>query len=674
MTLTALLWFSRSYAGEQLYTCGMHPQVIKKEPGNCPICGMKLTPIHGNAGKVGPAKKPTGERKIKYYKSTMTPGEVKPGPGKDAMGMDLVPVYEEDAATTENTIQVDAVTRQRMNIRTAVVEHGPVRREFRTVGTITYNEEGLRDITTKYEGWIEKLLVNATWSSVEKDAPLFEMYSPDLYNAQLNYLVALRTEGDEGGPLSRATLARLQLFDVPSGWIDEVKKTGQANRTFVFRAPTDGVVIEKMAVVGQMMKPGERIYRLADLSSVWVQAQVYEKDLPFVRAGQPVTVHTTYGTDRSFEGQVAMLLPQVQEETRSAVARIVLPNPDRYLRPGMFVDVNFTAQLADEAVLVPDMAVLRSGERNTVFVALEEGAFEPREVTLGARSSGNFYEVLSGLKVGETVVTSGQFMLDSESQLREAIQKMLKAAPSVGEAPGHAALPVAPEAKTASGRPVSPENAKLPDLVLAAADASGALGKDDLAAYQAIVPKLEEALAAYRTSASPKADASLGSVKAGSLATGSLEEARAYFAAFSTAVADLARGPGLHRQLGLHIFECSMAPGGTARWVQRSAQKRNPFFGSEMSSCGTELDPPSTGTSLPQPRAGRIQLPPGHPPIPEVSLVDYLRSEAVALQAKPTASEQACGTCGMTAAAMAAGAPCESDHGTAGSPQTRAGS
>lgn len=414
-----------SHAAEQLYTCGMHPQIIKKEPGNCPICGMKLTPIHGSVGRSSQPSS-SGERKVKYYKSTMMPGEVKPSPGKDSMGMDMVPVYEEDDQSADNRLQIDAATTQRMNLKIGTVERGAVRRDFRTVGTVTYDEEGIVDITTKYEGWIEKLYVKATWSTVKAGDPLFEIYSPDLYNAQLNYVTALKTENDENGPLTRSALTRLRLFDVPAAFVDELRQTGEAKRTFVFRAPSGGVVIEKMAVVGQMMKPGERIYRLADLSTVWVQAQIFEKDLPFVSVGQPATIKTSYGPERKFDGKIDLLLPQVQEQTRTATARIVLPNTDGFLRPGMFVEVRFSAQLADDAVLVPDIAVLRSGEKNTVFVALDGGFFQPREVELGARSEGNFYEVLSGLKPGERIVTSGQFMLDSESQLREAIQKMLR--------------------------------------------------------------------------------------------------------------------------------------------------------------------------------------------------------------------------------------------------------
>ena len=180
----------QSLAAEQLYTCGMHPQIIKKEPGNCPICGMALVPVRSNAASTTAS----GGHKIKFYKSSMNPGEVSNQPGKDSMGMDLTPVYEESDHSAQ-TIRIDAATVQRMNLKTGLVTRGPVIRELRTVGAVAYNENGLRDITTKYEGWIEKLFVSATWTAVKAGDQLFEIYSPDLYNAELNYLVALRAEG-----------------------------------------------------------------------------------------------------------------------------------------------------------------------------------------------------------------------------------------------------------------------------------------------------------------------------------------------------------------------------------------------------------------------------------------------------------------------------------------------
>lgn len=255
-------------AAEQLYTCGMHPQIIKSAPGDCPICGMKLTPIRANTGGKASPGATSGERKVKFYKSTMIPGEVKPAPGKDSMGMDMVPVYEDEDQSAATAIQIDPATIQRMNLKTALVERGPVRRLVRAVGTVEFDEAGLFDVTTKYEGWIEKLFVNTTWATVKAGDPLFEIYSPDLYNAQLNYLVARRAEA-EPGSLSQAARARLALFDVSDDFVNELVRKGEPSRTYIYRAPAAGVVVDKMAVQGQMMKPGERIYRLADLSSVW---------------------------------------------------------------------------------------------------------------------------------------------------------------------------------------------------------------------------------------------------------------------------------------------------------------------------------------------------------------------------------------------------------------------
>jgi multidrug efflux pump subunit AcrA (membrane-fusion protein) len=710
-------------AEKQLYTCGMHPQIVRDKPGNCPICGMKLQPVRANTAGGAKASAPAGERKVKYYKSTMIPGQISQTPAKDTMGMDMVPVYEGEDASAESDIQIDAATTQRMNLKTALVGRGPVKRDFRTVGTVAYNEEGLRDITTKYEGWLEKLHVNATWTVVKAGDPLFDIYSPDLYNAQLNYLVATRSEGAAGGALTRAALARLQLFDLPEEFIAEVARTGEARRTYTFRAPVDGVVIEKMAVAGQMMKAGEKIYRLADLSTVWVHAQIYEKDLPFVRESQPAEVRTSYGQQRSFAGTVRLLLPQVEEQTRAATARIVLPNPDRYLRPGMFTDVRFTTQLTESAVLVPDMAVLRSGERNRVFIAKDGGSFEPREVQLGARSEGNFYEVLSGLTVGDRIVTSGQFMLDSESQLREAIQKMLKSAegtptanaaatppasaPADGrkvlryqssmmpvetsptpakdsmgmemvpvyEEPAPASAPAAHQHEAPAPAPRKdgpPEPADpgspsagtmLKPLAFGLADAAAALAADDLAGYRQQLPALRAALAAYFAADAHSAHGPLGKFKDGFPESADLKSAREEFTPLSTALADLARAAHLHHTEGLHIFECEMAPGGTGRWLQRTADLKNPFLGSAMSGCGTEIDaPPQQPTDHPGHGGGMAaMLPPGHPPIDTGSISDYLLAQTAPSASAKQGNGDACGSCGMSAAEMAAGEPCEHD-------------
>ena len=408
-----------------LYTCGMHPQIIQDHPGNCPICDMKLTPIRKAAIQTGPAAGSPGARKIKFYKSTMNAGETSPNPGKDSMGMDLVPVYEEGGGDSNPaTISIDPVTVQNMGIRLAEVTRGPLRRSIRTVGVIDYDETTQTDVTVKFKGWIEKLYVDATGQSVKKGEPLFDVYSPDLVSAQNEYLLAMQA----GASPSLKASARLKLsyFDISDDQIAELQRNRKIRRTLRVDSPRTGVVVEKMAVYGQMVDAGMKLYRLADLSLVWVQSQIYEQDLAYVKLGQEAEVTLSYLPDRKFRGRVTYIYPSVDEKTRTARVRMEFHNPGLFLKPGMFAKVNLEAKLEDSAILVPDSAVLRSGEKNTVFVQREPGKFDPRTVALGPRGEGNFYQVLSGLKPGEQVVMSGQFLFDSESQLKEAIQKMME--------------------------------------------------------------------------------------------------------------------------------------------------------------------------------------------------------------------------------------------------------
>jgi RND family efflux transporter MFP subunit len=367
-------------AGKTLYTCGMHPWIIQDHPGNCPICGMKLEPVHKTAG------------------------------AGDA---------------SSSAIAVDPATIQLMNLQTAEVTRGPLRRTIRTVGTIDFNEAGLADVTTKFKGWIEKLDVDATGQLVHRGEPLFEIYSPELYSAEAEYLAMLNsTNGSGETTLRDAALDKLKFFDVSDAQIADLQKTRTPKRALQILAPADGFVIEKGIVQGQMVDAGMKLYRLANLGIVWVFAQVYEQDLPFVQLGQEATVKLSSLPDREFRGRVTYVYPNVDEKTRTAKVRLEFENPGYFLKPGMFVSAQITAELEPSALLVPDSAVLRSGEKNTVFVALSGGKFDPRTVVLGPESEHDMVEVISGLQEGERIVASGQFMLDSESQLREAIQKM----------------------------------------------------------------------------------------------------------------------------------------------------------------------------------------------------------------------------------------------------------
>jgi multidrug efflux pump subunit AcrA (membrane-fusion protein) len=455
-------------AGERkikYYKSTMRPSEVSQSPGKDSM-GMDMVPVYeGEESKSTGGKQPAagGQRKVKYYKSTMMLGEISQTSRKDSMGMDMVPVYEGEEETS--AITVDPSTVQKMGVRTAVVMKGPVRRVIRTVGAIDYNETALADVTTKFRGWIEKLYVDSTGKQVHKGEPLFEIYSPELYSAQNEYVLALNQAGGSG--LKASSRQKLKLFDVSDDQIAELEKSRKPQRTLRVDAPIDGIVVEKMAVQGQMVEAGMKLYRLANLSIVWVQSQIYEQDLALLKLGQEAEVSLSYLPDRKFRGRVTYIYPTVDEKTRTARVRMEFHNPGLFLKPGMFATVELNAEIEPSALLVPDSAVLRSGEKNTVFVALDGGHFEPREVTLGPRAENNTYEVMSGLKEGERVVTSGQFMLDSESQLREAIQKMLNpnASPTPPKAQGVNTSPppqTASESKPAATEYVCPAEYECP--------------------------------------------------------------------------------------------------------------------------------------------------------------------------------------------------------------------
>ena len=387
IALAAMFWLganARADEAKTLYSCGMHPQVIQDHPGNCPICGMKLTPMHKALDAAGTNANPTA-------------------------------------------IAVDAATAQNMNLRTAEVRRGALRKTIRTVGTIDYNETAMAVVTTKFKGWVEKLNADATGQLVHRGEPLFEIYSPELYSAEEEYLLALNSgsTNDPGVASLRETAAeKLRFFDVPEADITRLEATRTIRKTLPVAAPMSGFVIEKNILPGQMVEAGAPLYRLADLGIVWVLAQIYEQDLSYVQLGQEAVVKVASMPDREFRGRVTFIYPNLDEKTRTARVRLEFENPGYFLKPGMFVSARIAAEIDPSAILVPDSAVLRSGAKNTVFIALKEGKFEARDVVLGMEMDDGQCQVLSGLAAGDRVVTSGQFLLDSESQLREAIDKM----------------------------------------------------------------------------------------------------------------------------------------------------------------------------------------------------------------------------------------------------------
>lgn len=434
----------------QFWTCGMHPEVILDEPGNCPKCGMKLVPVKQTGGEIFkkqgqtsgsmPGAEKKGERKVLYWQAPMDPTEIYDRPGKSKMGMDLVPVYEDQAGMSAGgTINIDPVTVQNMGVRTAFVTRMNFTRVIRTVGKIEYDEEKLYTVTTKISGWIEKLYANFTGEIVRKGGPLLEIYSPELVTTQEEYLLALNTQrlvsqssfgsikkGAES--LLESTRKRLLYWDVPQSEIDRLEKTGQVKKTILLESPATGMVIQRNAIEGSHIKEGVNLFEIADLSKIWVHASLYDYEVPWVTEGQKAEMELSYLPGKTFQGKVAYVYPYLREKARDVHVRLEFSNPNLELKPGMYVNVQLQGKIIPNALVVPSESILRSGERNIVFVVRDEGKFEPREIRMAEEGGPNnrYTRIISGVLEGEQIVTSAQFLLDSESRLQEAIQKMLE--------------------------------------------------------------------------------------------------------------------------------------------------------------------------------------------------------------------------------------------------------
>ncbi|MCF8029245.1 MAG: efflux RND transporter periplasmic adaptor subunit [Desulfobacteraceae bacterium] len=406
-----------------LYTCSMHPQVVQDEPGDCPICGMELVPKDKEEEDVSEK----GEREVAYWRAPMNPDEIYDEPGKSAMGMDLEPVYEDELVGGVN-ISIDPVMEQNMGIRTATVKKGSLEHTIRTYGHVTYDETKKARVNLKFSGWIEKLYVDFTGARVKKREPMFEFYSPDLITAQQDLLEAHRNYSRRPDDTNKRVLesvkSRLRYYEIAESEIEEILEQGQVKHALTIRSPYTGVVTEKNAQEGDFVKSGATIYQIADLSSVWVEAHIYEYELARVEKGQQAEMTLPYLPGEKYTGQVAYIYPYLQRKTRDVVVLLEFANPDMFLKPDMYGDVRIGTGEGETGIHVPRSAVLRSGERDVVFVRRGAGKYSPREVKLGMPLDNDRMQILEGLAPGEQVVTSGQFMLDSESKLREASQKM----------------------------------------------------------------------------------------------------------------------------------------------------------------------------------------------------------------------------------------------------------
>ncbi|MFW6133350.1 MAG: efflux RND transporter periplasmic adaptor subunit [Planctomycetota bacterium] len=529
----------------EYYTCGMHPWVLLPEPGDCPICHMELTPI--------------------------------------------------SAAEFTGEVRIDPVVVQNMGVRVQPVTRGSLTRTIRTVGTIDYREPDVRDINVKVSGWIEKLHVDHVGAPVAAGDVLFELYAPELYAAQEEYLLAWRNRdrGPEQAALLDAARTRLEYYDVTDEQIAALRRRGAPSKTLAIHSPYDGVVIDKHAREGMKVDPGMRAFRIADLSRVWVMVTLYEYQLPYVSEGLRAVMSLPYLPGQRFTGEVVYVYPTVNRQTREARVRLEFDNPTGLLKPGMFAEVTLHNTLARKRTLAPRSAILDTGRRQVAFVWKGRGRFEPRDVTIGVQAEDGRVEILDGIKPGEQVVTSGQFLLDSEARLREARAKMV----TEGLASEKTAVSQ-PSGQPTAGRLPEPARAALADALEAYFTVSDKLARDTIEDLSAPAQRLVEALERLMGVDVPgrphfwHAHEEVATARGAALEltrAADLAEARLDFADLSTALRKLVRATGVPQRLDaeVHALHCPMYrqdQGGTI-WLSPTETVRNPYYGSRMPGC-----------------------------------------------------------------------------------------
>jgi RND family efflux transporter MFP subunit len=441
------------------YTCGMHPFIISDKPGKCPICGMTLTrieeapPAAGAGGASAPGGAAKGERKILFYRNPMNPGVTSPVPAKDSMGMDYVPIYEDEAAGAGgaavagySTVKVGAEALRLAGVQTAPAVREKISRSVRAVGNVVPDERRVRRVQTKIEGWIEKLHGSFIGQVVAKGQPLLDIYSPELVAGQREFLLALEMqdrlkdnpypeEKEMAAQLVTSSRRRLELFDVPPSFIAELERTKTPQRTVTLNAPASGYVTAKDVFQGTRIMPGMELFTVTDLSRIWIEADLYEYEARSVRVGREASLAAAYDPGLRLKGRVAYVYPTLSPESRTLKVRFDFPNPGLRLKPGMYADVFLELESAS-GVVIPDSALIDTGVRQIVFVDLGGGSLEPREVNVGVRGDGKA-QVLSGVKEGERVAVRANFLLDSESRLKAALSGMTGGGspPSQGQAP-----------------------------------------------------------------------------------------------------------------------------------------------------------------------------------------------------------------------------------------------
>ena len=365
-----------------------------------------------------------GDREILYWVAPMDANYRRDKPGKSPMGMELVPVYADADGGDGSSISIAPEVVQNLGVRTAVAERSRLWRGIDTVGYVDYDESKVSHIHLRTEGWIENLAVESEGERVTRGQRLFNLYSPALVNAQEEFVQAL-VGGNKG--LIRASRSRLTALGIPGSQIKRLEKERKASQTIPIYAPQDGVVASLSVRDGMYIKPATRVMSLADLSSVWLLAEVFERQADWVEVNQPAEVTLAFLPGRTWEGRVEYIYPSLDPKTRTLKARLRFPNPDEALKPNMYANVIIYGGPKDDVVVIPIEALIRTGREERVVIALGEGRFESRTVRAGIES-GEWVEVIEGVQPGEDIVVSGQFLIDSEASLKASMMRMAPAA------------------------------------------------------------------------------------------------------------------------------------------------------------------------------------------------------------------------------------------------------
>ncbi len=552
-------------AAKAFWTCSMHPQVVQDHPGQCPICHMELTPI-----KSGPS-------------------------------------------TASAAITIDPAILQNMGVRTAIVSKGPLVQSVRVVGYLEEPEPLHRDINLRVNGWIEKLYADTDGMVITEGKPLFDLYSPELtvavdelIAAQKQSVIAALTGTQQS--LLDAARRKLQQFGLADKQIDALSALDAAPRNIPILSPLSGHLTAKMVYEGAAVKAGDLVLRLASRHRMWIDAQVYEQQLPLISDGQPVRATLVSQPGKTIEGKVLFIHPHIDSATRTALVRIEIPNSDLVLRQGMYATVEILADNYVEALLVPREAVIDSGRRQVSFVDLGEGRFEPRKVTLGMPGQDGLVQVLSGLRENDRVVTSGQFLLDSESRMREALAKFGSASSSEPvpnetqttksvkshnpASSQHVNHSMHGASSAATSRITVPHTDEIVKAYLELAKMLGARQESDRPLDVSSINNAS-ALAVSHTAADAKPLAEAVDRAAKAMMDQAFEGQRRNFLQLSDAVIALVRASPPSREAvpSLYLMNCPMAFDlGEAHWLQDSDSIANPYYSTTMKKCGSVVE------------------------------------------------------------------------------------